>query len=304
MRGRHRVQSTAADPSSTFSLMDSTAQKWVLDRNARVRGWIERDASLAPPTGVPVLRGAMPLAKAGSEPPREPPREERSPTEALRNAAQHADEHTPDASDASVFWDDLTTGRATRYCEWFGATRSYAVALLGGGGDGSANPLGEPEALVVLRVLCGHQQKVIATELQIAHSTASKRYAQALETLDLLGSSVPLPLVLAAQNAARVVDTKTARRSLFEHEGHAFAVLSVPRPQIAGESGLTVSEQSIALQLVEGQSRHEIAASRSTSVQTVSCQLRAVFAKLRLTGRYGAIRRAAEMGWFQAAGTG
>jgi DNA-binding NarL/FixJ family response regulator len=284
--------------------MDSTTQKSALDRNARVRGWIERDASLIPPRQAAVLRSTIPPAKAGvSEPPREPPREERSPSAALRVAAQHADERTPDASDASVFWDDLTTGRATRYCEWFGATRSYAVALLGGG-DASANPLGEPEALVVLRVLCGHQQKVIATELQIAHSTASKRYAQALETLDLLGSSVPLPLVLAAQNAARVVDTTTARRSLFQHEGRAFAVLSVPRPQIAGDSGLTVSEQRIALQLVEGQSRHEIAASRSTSVQTVSCQLRAVFSKLRLTGRYGAIRRAAEMGWFQAAGTG
>jgi DNA-binding NarL/FixJ family response regulator len=284
--------------------MDTTTQKSALDGNATVQGWIGCDATVVQPTDVAVFRRAASVAKpGGSEPPREPPREERSPSQALRVAAQHADEHAPEASDASAFWDDLATGRTTRYCEWFGASRSYAVALLGGTGNGSPNPLGEPEALVVLRVLCGYQQKVIATELQIAHSTASKRYAQALETLDLIGSSVPLPLVLAAQNAARVVDTKTARRSLFDHEGRGFAVLSVPRPQIAGESGLTVSEQSIALQLVEGQSRHEIAASRSTSVQTVSCQLRAVFSKLRLTGRYGAIRRAAEMGWFQAAGT-
>jgi DNA-binding NarL/FixJ family response regulator len=280
--------------------MVTSTQKWTLDSDVRLKEWIgPRDANRASPKDITLLRRQLAIGSAdGSEPPDEPPRPELAPNDGLRVAALDADERCSQPGDASVFWDDLVAGRAKRYCEWFGPTRSYAVALLHGEAGGTGRPLAPAEAIVILRVLCGQQQKVIATDLQIAHSTASKRYAQALDALDLNCPSVPLPLVLAAQTAARVVATTAARRSVFEHAGCALAVLSIPRPRIPGECELTTSEQNIALQLVEGRSRHEIAASRSTSVQTVSCQLRAVCAKLRLTGRYGAIRRGAELGWF------
>jgi DNA-binding CsgD family transcriptional regulator len=43
----------------------------------------------------------------------------------------------------------------------------------------------------------------------------------------------------------------------------------------------------------------EIAELRQTSIQTVACQIRGIFAKYRLTGRYALIRRGLELGWFR-----
>jgi DNA-binding NarL/FixJ family response regulator len=95
-----------------------------------------------------------------------------------------------------------------------------------------------------------------------------------------------------------------ARRAVFEHAGQTHVVFSVPCPTNVGDSGLSPSEQDVFVQLIAGRSRDEIAADRGTSPQTVSCQLRAIFAKLRFTGRYAAIRRAAERGWFDAPSEG
>ena len=53
------------------------------------------------------------------------------------------------------------------------------------------------------------------------------------------------------------------------------------------------------LWLIEGESRWEIAARRETSAQTVACQVRGIFSKWRLTGRYALIRRAVDLGWFR-----
>jgi DNA-binding NarL/FixJ family response regulator len=300
MRG-HRVQSTAAAAASTVGRMVTTTQKRTLDPNARLEEWIGHDESRASPTDIALLRRQLECAMAGCAGANPLPgaRAGCLPPDGLRVAATDADDRCARPGDASAFWAELTTGRARRYCEWFGPTRSYAVALRTDGASRFGDPLGETEVRVALHVLCGHQQKAIAADLGISHSTASKRYSEALERFELVGRPVPLPLVVAAQAAARVVPTPTARRAVFEHHGCAFVVLSVPRPRVAGAPRLTASERSVALQLVEGRSRHEIAAMRETSVQTVSCQLRAVFAKLRLTGRYAVIRRAGELGWFQ-----
>jgi DNA-binding NarL/FixJ family response regulator len=164
--------------------------------------------------------------------------------------------------------------------------------------SGICLPLSAAETAVLLRVLCGDQQKVISTELKIAHSTASKRCAQALDKLELTARTIPLPVAIAAQRAAGVVTTAKISQARFAYEGTDFVVASVPRPHVVGRTMLTSSEQEIAQLLVEGCSRWQIAAVRKTSVQTVSCQLRSIFAKFQATGRYGLTRRAAELGWF------
>jgi DNA-binding NarL/FixJ family response regulator len=217
----------------------------------------------------------------------------------LQLAAMAADEQHPHPSDPSPLWKDLVVARAQFYCDWHGATRSYVVALTNGSGSGIRCPLTDSQTTVLLRVLCGEQQKFVASEMNIANSTASKRHGQALDILEINGRPAPLPLVIAAQHAAGVIQVTWARRCVFEHEGGSFTVLSVPRPQAPPESTLTASERIIAVRFIEGGSRCEIARGRSTSEQTVSCQLRAIFAKLRLTGRFAAIMRAAELGWFR-----
>ncbi len=276
----------------------ATSRKWAPREGARPRGWIEGDAVEASRIDAGRLPGPLAVAPRLILQPSGPPEPDPGPADCLRFAAVAADEREPQSTDPAPFWEDLVSARATLYCDWHGASRSYVVALLNGGNSGIRRPLTESQAGVLLRVLCGEQQKAVAMDFAIAHSTASKRYSQALEKLDLHGRPTPLPVVVAAQRAARVVQGPWARRCTFEYQGCTFAVVSVPRPRVPAGSGLTGSERDVAIGLVEGRSRREIANGRSTSEQTVSCQLRTIFSKLRLTGRYSAVRKAAEYGWF------
>ena len=145
----------------------------------------------------------------------------------LRSARTREREKAGDISTSGT-----TSSRAIlrTYCDWYGPTRSYAIALVEGRASGIRFPLASGDAVVLHRVLCGYQQKVVATDLAIAHSTASKRCAQALEQLRLDRGAVPLALVVAAQSAARVITATAAKRTSFEHQGCSFVVVSVPRP--------------------------------------------------------------------------
>jgi DNA-binding NarL/FixJ family response regulator len=216
----------------------------------------------------------------------------------LWDAARRADLASSDTADPADLWAEVVAGRLRPYHDRLDASRSYAILRSVSRSSGICCPLSPAETMVLLRVLCGDQQKVISTELDIAHSTASKRCAQALEKLELTARTIPLPVVVAAQRAAGVVTAAPVRQAFFTYEGCDFVVASIPRPRVHGRPALTVSEQSIAQLLVEGRSRWQIAEIRQTSVQTVSCQLRSIFAKFQSTGRYGLTRRAAELGWF------
>jgi DNA-binding NarL/FixJ family response regulator len=216
----------------------------------------------------------------------------------LWDAARLADANPPRPDDPIDLWTEVKAGRLRPYSDRLGPSRCYSILRSIGRVSGICCPLSAAESMVLLRVLCGDQQKVISTDLDIAHSTASKRCAQALDKLELTARTIPLPVVVAAQRAAGVVTAADIRQATFTHEGCEFVVASIPRPKMPGRTSLTSSEQSIAQLLVEGRSRWQIAEARNTSVQTVSCQLRSIFAKFQSTGRYGLTRRAAELGWF------
>jgi len=196
----------------------------------------------------------------------------------------------------STLWEALRAGRATPCDAWHDATRSYVVVHTVG--DAVRTALYSSEAVVITRVLCGHQQKAIASDLGLAHSTISKLRASALAKLHLAAEPMPLPYVLAVQAAATGVEIPTATQGAFEHHGSSYLAVSVPLPRVRKGCGLSPSEQEVALYLIEGCSRTEIARRRSTSPQTVLTQLAATYAKLGLSGRNGAIARAAALGWF------
>ena len=221
-------------------------------------------------------------------------------TDPLWDGARAADVGPRSIAEPIDLWAERVAGHLRPYIDRLGAFRSYAILRSVGRGSGICCPLNPAEAAVLSRVLCGEQQKVISTELRIAHSTASKRCAQALEKLELTARTIPLPIAVSAQRAAGVVTAADLRYSRFTYEGCEFVVASIPRPKLVARTMLTVSEQEIAQLLVEGRSRWQIAGIRQTSVQTVSCQLRSIFAKFQATGRYGLTRRAAELGWFDA----
>ena len=221
-------------------------------------------------------------------------------TGALLAAAQRAKSTALSADDLSSVWQDILDGRLVVLCEGTCPHRSYVFARKSTDIGSPSRPLKRIETAVLVRVLCGEQQKVVAAELGIACSTASKWYTLALSKMNLDRDSIPLPLVLAAQSwGTGDALTVGARSALFEHEGCEFFVLSVPRPSSARGGGLTHAEQAVARILIEGGSRWEIAVLRSTSAQTVACQLRGIFVKFRLTGRYALIRHTAGLGWFR-----
>jgi DNA-binding CsgD family transcriptional regulator len=158
-------------------------------------------------------------------------------------------------SSLAAFWQDLKGGRLKECVEWLGATRSYTIAKVVDPRSGAGLALRAAEEDVLLRILCGEQQKVVSSELGIAHSTTSKRHLHALTKLGLVGRPMPIAVVLAAQCAAQVVVVRTAKTSTFTHDGSTFVVASVPRPTVHGDTVLTRSEREIFTFLVEGCSR-------------------------------------------------
>ncbi len=216
--------------------------------------------------------------------------------DSLWEAAIGAHDRGAPLGDLSGFWQDVLDGRLHLVGNRLGGLRHLVLARM----TAKLRTLSGIETAVVVRVLCGEQQKVIAADLGIACSTASKWYTLALANLNLDRVSIPLPLVIAAQSwSSGKTPPVGARSATFEHEGCEYVVVSVPRPSVTDEKCLTHAEQAVAQLLVEGGSRWEIAVLRSTSAQTVACQLRGIFVKFRLTGRHALIRHVAGLGWFR-----
>jgi DNA-binding NarL/FixJ family response regulator len=203
-------------------------------------------------------------------------------------------------ADLAAVWQAVMDRRLIVCAEGASTGSRYLVARASADPSRPCSPLSRIETAVLVRVLWGEQQKLVAAELGIACSTASKWYTQALEKLQLDGRSVPVPLVIAAQAWASGQNPPVeARGASFEHDGAQFFVLSIPKPAVSTQGTLTPAECEVARFLVQGESRWEIAARRETSAQTVACQIRGIFSKWRLTGRYALVRRAAELGWFR-----
>jgi DNA-binding NarL/FixJ family response regulator len=191
-------------------------------------------------------------------------------------------------------WEDLVQGRLRT---WYQTVTHDSIRLLAHF-NGAHTPLCPDDAAVLLRVLCGDAQKVLAADLGVANSTVSGRCIRALTRLGLERRPVPLPLVLAAQSCAGIVRLPKVTSSHFDDDGRPCVALSVPRPITTNLGTLTRAEHEVARALMEGYTRSEIALRRTTSVFTVTRQFSAIFGALRVTGRYSLIRCAAERGCF------
>jgi len=209
--------------------------------------------------------------------------------------ALEADEHGVPGFPLPRLWDDVVHGRVSTWWESVGAERILLIARVTPRGRG----LCPQSASVIARVFCGDPQKVVASDLGIAPSTASGRYVKALEALEVSPRMVPLSLILAAQSAAGLGPIATARSCVFDHQETACLVVSVPRPAMARMTALTTAEQDVAQWIMEGYSRWAIARHRMTSVHTVSRQFHSIFETLKVTGRFALIRRAVELHGFR-----
>lgn len=221
-------------------------------------------------------------------------------TQSMAEAALDADDDAPPAPDLAALWQDVMERRLNMHVAANEAGRLRAIVRSQADPASPRGPLTRIETAVFVRVLCGEQQKFVAYDLDIACSTTSKWYTQALAKLHLEGRPVPAPLVVAARSwAAGRTPAIDVRWSAFEFAGQELFLLSIPKPSVPAHAGLTPAEREVASLLIEGRSRWEIASHRATSAQTVACQFRGIFSKLQLTGRYALIGRAVELGWFR-----
>ncbi len=202
--------------------------------------------------------------------------------------------------DLAAVWQAIMDRRLAVCGEGASAGRRYLVARVRSDPSLSSSPLSRIETAVLVRVLGGEQQKHVAAELGIACSTASKWYTMALGKMQLTRGPMALPLVIAAQAWASGQEPQVdARSAHFMHDGSEYLVVSVPKPAVASHGALTPAECEVARFLIEGESRWEIGIRRETSAQTVACQIRGIFSKWRLTGRYALIGHAVILGWFR-----
>jgi DNA-binding NarL/FixJ family response regulator len=247
--------------------------------------------AVAQAAGFPPDPHASPRALRAVPPP------EPQPDELLPAALEADDRATPLAS-LSELWKDHVGGRL-RPC--FESVHPDRIVFVAGEGPGTLRALHAVDESIVLRVLCGEQQKVLALEVDVAVSTLSTRYNRALRALGVASHEVPVSLVLAAQCAAKVVPSVYTRRAAFEHQGAPYWVVGVPRPVTSHITTLSPAERQVAAWLIEGCSRREIAARRGTSLHTASRHIHSILVGLHASGRYALTRRAVELGCFRLA---
>jgi DNA-binding CsgD family transcriptional regulator len=79
--------------------------------------------------------------------------------------------------------------------------------------------------------------------------------------------------------------------TLFSLDADEYVIFSFPLAEVELPSGLTRAEREVVQALLDGRSNAEIARDRRTSVNTVANQLRAIYAKVKVSGRLELVRR-------------
>jgi len=194
--------------------------------------------------------------------------------------------------DPSELWSQLVDGNL-KVTEHFNADkRCYLVAVTRPAAEAERAGLTLRERDVLTRTLLGAPQKVTALDLALAPSTVSTHLSQALRKLELSvsASAIPLSLVLLCQAACGDAVSNSARLTLLQHGdvGQVVASLAWPERRLPE---LTDAEQDVAIALVAGLTKAEIAETRRTSVHTIGKQVSAVFAKVGVRGRFELVRR-------------
>jgi len=188
-------------------------------------------------------------------------------------------------------WSNLVAGRLTLTKHFPVENRAFLVAR-----DSSTeedNALSARESEVLCHLLVGQSQKWMSYELGVGASTVATHVARAFAKLGVSPSvnEVPLALVLICQAVRGAIHPSEPQITTSTWGGQRYLVASVARPSATHLSALTTAERAIALALVDGFTKFDIARARSTSVHTIGRQVSSVFAKLNVKGRFDLICR-------------
>jgi DNA-binding NarL/FixJ family response regulator len=190
-------------------------------------------------------------------------------------------------------WLDLAAGHVTAVSEWLVGKEMTMILRDQEGSNPSGMNSAEIEAFG--RVLCGEQQKLVASEMGRSRATICTLCSRAQRRLQI-EDFIPTAVIVAAQCHGGIAEV-TARLSAFEKDGVKFGAVTIPRLTPTVLSSLTAAETEVAQLLVEGYSKRWIAQSRGTALHTVTTQAHSIFAKTGSTGRYALIRKIVGLTW-------
>jgi len=130
--------------------------------------------------------------------------------------------------------------------------------------------------------LLGRSTKYVAYELKVSLSSASTLVASAIKKLGLR-SRVELTEIFGLTRGTLPGDLCAHR---FDAEGELYVLFQAPLRKLQPPGCLTEAEREVVLGVLSKQSNAEIARARQTSINTVANQLRTVYSKLGISGRF------------------
>jgi DNA-binding NarL/FixJ family response regulator len=203
------------------------------------------------------------------------------------------DPNSPSTWVPNELWSHLAEGELRLSKHFTADNRLYLVAESRPPSEVDGSRLSSREIAVICRLLSGESQKALSYELQLSPSTVATHAGRAFAKLNLRGSSstVPLAFVLIAQAASGAIALPDATITTVAREGQRYVVANLARPPQDHLASLTCAEREVALALVDGLSKLDVARARSTSINTIGRQVSSVFAKLDVKGRFELIRR-------------
>jgi DNA-binding NarL/FixJ family response regulator len=153
--------------------------------------------------------------------------------------------------------------------------------------DAPVLPLEGRRLAILEAVLCGHGQKAVAIDFDLAPSTIALNARLGLEYLGLrCKPSRVHPLLMVAAKAGSKSDGMLAgtlsRLVVGERQ---LRVVALPRPDRRLFKVLPPAELAVTRLLVEGYCYEDMARLRGTATRTVANQLTAVFRRMRVSGR-------------------
>ncbi|HTQ06626.1 MAG TPA: hypothetical protein VMI54_22355 [Polyangiaceae bacterium] len=181
-------------------------------------------------------------------------------------------------------WSALVSGAAKACAVFESDGRAYLVVTAT---TPPAKPLSPLARQALEGLLCGEQQKVLASDLKLSTSSICRYCRLALAHMGLEGppSRAPMLLAMLALAARDRCDPALVREARFEHDGRSFSVYSAA-PRAPGSSArLSPGVQAVVELRVAGRSLTEIAQQRRTSERTVANQLACAFQRLGVSGR-------------------
>ncbi len=202
--------------------------------------------------------------------------------ETLRFRALEAESACAARCSLGDLWLDIIAGRLIAV-DWFCADRRcYLVVTREPPGT---LPLIRRDREFLERCLLGESEKVIAMDYGVSVSTVATRLKVTLRRLGVRrgSSGVPVLLAIAMHASKGKTQLSEGRSTAFVFDQTPLSVASAELPTPRGP--LTFAERDVLRLLIEGQSRTQIAAARSTSARTVANQMGSIFRKLGVSGR-------------------